>query len=106
MKIPYFKIMAPWKMDPVTQGHLPAVRANTAAEVKFEATMFDGAAESAPRRRAPLPFCCVESLEDGPRLHLSLIVVEVTREMSMSVFLYYFGSLACPATACCKFAMQ
>ncbi|KAF8759289.1 hypothetical protein HU200_010327 [Digitaria exilis] len=45
-------------------------------EVKVEATMFDGAAEPIPED-APL-FRRVESLERGPRLHLSLIV-EVTR---------------------------
>ncbi|KXG36169.1 uncharacterized protein At2g39795, mitochondrial [Sorghum bicolor] len=47
-----------------------------AEEVKVEATMFDGAAEPVPDD-APL-FRRVESLERGPRLHLSLIV-EVTR---------------------------
>ncbi|CAN6218694.1 unnamed protein product [Urochloa humidicola] len=46
------------------------------AEVKVEATMFDGATEPLPED-APL-FHRVESLERGPRLHLSLIV-EVTR---------------------------
>lgn len=45
-------------------------------EVKVEATMFDGAAEPVPDD-APL-FRRVESLERGPRLHLSLIV-EVAR---------------------------
>jgi hypothetical protein len=45
-------------------------------EVKVEATLFDGAAEPLPED-APL-FSRVESLERGPRLHLSLIV-EVTR---------------------------
>ncbi|KAJ1290785.1 hypothetical protein BS78_02G269800 [Paspalum vaginatum] len=47
-----------------------------AEEVKVEATMFDGAAETLPDD-APL-FRRVESLEGGPRLHLSLIA-EVTR---------------------------
>ncbi|KAL6601584.1 hypothetical protein ACP70R_044804 [Stipagrostis hirtigluma subsp. patula] len=47
-----------------------------AEEVKVEATMFDGAAEPPPPD-APL-FHRVESLERGPRLHLSL-VVEVAR---------------------------
>ncbi|XP_062199456.1 uncharacterized protein At2g39795, mitochondrial-like [Phragmites australis] len=47
-----------------------------AEEVKVEATMFDGATEPPPDD-APL-FRRVESLERGPRLHLSLIV-EVTR---------------------------
>uniref|UniRef100_A0A0D9XGN2 Uncharacterized protein n=1 Tax=Leersia perrieri TaxID=77586 RepID=A0A0D9XGN2_9ORYZ len=46
-----------------------------AEEVKIDATMFDGAAVPPPD--APL-FQRVESLERGPRLHLSLIV-EVTR---------------------------
>ncbi|KAF8700692.1 hypothetical protein HU200_034041 [Digitaria exilis] len=51
-------------------------RAGDDEEVKVEATMFDGAAEPIPED-APL-FRRVESLERGPRLHLSLIV-EVTR---------------------------
>ncbi|RLN35236.1 uncharacterized protein C2845_PM03G06010 [Panicum miliaceum] len=51
-------------------------RAGADEEVKVEATMFDGAAEPPPED-APL-FRRVESLERGPRLHLSLIV-EVTR---------------------------
>ena len=51
-------------------------RAGADEEVKVEATMFDGAAEPLPED-APL-FRRVESLERGPRLHLSLIV-EVTR---------------------------
>ncbi|TVU10421.1 hypothetical protein EJB05_43947 [Eragrostis curvula] len=58
---------------------LRAARAGAGAgaeEVKVEATMFDGAAEPPPED-APL-FQRVESLERGPRLHLSLIV-EVTR---------------------------
>lgn len=58
---------------------LRATRAGAGAgaeEVKLEATMFDGAAEPVPDD-APL-FRRVESLERGPRLHLSLIV-EVTR---------------------------
>lgn len=56
---------------------LHAARAGAVAEeVKIEATMLDGAAEPPPED-APL-FQRVESLERGPRLHLSLIV-EVTR---------------------------
>ncbi|KAG2645167.1 uncharacterized protein At2g39795, mitochondrial-like [Panicum virgatum] len=51
-------------------------RAGADEEVEVEATMFDGAAEPLPED-APL-FRRVESLERGPRLHLSLIV-EVTR---------------------------
>ena len=51
-------------------------RGRGAEEVKVEATMFDGAAEPVPDD-APL-FRRVESLERGPRLHLSLIV-EVAR---------------------------
>ncbi|CAN6205078.1 unnamed protein product [Urochloa humidicola] len=50
--------------------------AEAGEEMKVEATMFDGAAEPLPED-APL-FHRVESLERGPRLHLSLIV-EVTR---------------------------
>ncbi|WVZ65837.1 hypothetical protein U9M48_015137 [Paspalum notatum var. saurae] len=50
--------------------------AGAGEEVKVEATMFDGATEPLPDD-APL-FRRVESLERGPRLHLSLIV-EVTR---------------------------
>jgi hypothetical protein len=44
-------------------------------EIKIDATLFDGAAEPGPD--APL-FNRVEALEQGPRLHLSLIV-EVAR---------------------------
>ncbi|OEL25549.1 hypothetical protein BAE44_0013431 [Dichanthelium oligosanthes] len=55
---------------------LAARRGSETEEVKVEATMFDGAAEPIPED-APL-FRRVESLERGPRLHLSLIV-EVTR---------------------------
>ncbi|CAL5062925.1 unnamed protein product [Urochloa decumbens] len=50
--------------------------AEAGEEVKVEATMFDGATEPLPED-APL-FHRVESLERGPRLHLSLIV-EVTK---------------------------
>uniref|UniRef100_A0A0E0INI4 Uncharacterized protein n=1 Tax=Oryza nivara TaxID=4536 RepID=A0A0E0INI4_ORYNI len=54
---------------------LRATRGAQDEEVKVDATMFDGAA--APPPDAPL-FRRVESLERGPRLHLSLIV-EVSR---------------------------
>uniref|UniRef100_A0A0E0EUU6 Uncharacterized protein n=1 Tax=Oryza meridionalis TaxID=40149 RepID=A0A0E0EUU6_9ORYZ len=54
---------------------LRATRGAQDEEVKVDATMFDGAAVPPPD--APL-FRRVESLERGPRLHLSLIV-EVSR---------------------------
>lgn len=58
--------------------------ARGAEEVKIDATMFDGAAVPPPD--APL-FRRVESLERGPRLHLSLIV-EVSRADRVLGFIY------------------